>query len=184
MDFEKLMSGLVKEERHAQRLLFEQQGKLLFALCRRYIKDAGEAEEAMLNGFLKVYRGIAKIEVEGMQGLIAWMKRIMINECLQMLRKSHSFLVLVDAVDEEKLSEPSMDHQLSAKELFVLIDQLPPGYRAVFNLYVVEGFTHKEIAGLLKISEGASKSQLSKARQQLAHLWKTQNEYYGLGKAR
>ena len=185
MIFLQLHSGLIKGKRKAQQQLFEQYGKAMYAVCRRYLKAPEEAEEAMMNGFLQVFTHIERASIPSEGALLAWMRRIMVNECLQKIRKAHSFLIMVEepaAILEKQPIEP--EFKLGAKELFLLIEQLPAGYRTIFNLYVVEGYTHKEIGELCSISEGASKSQLSKARKKLAYLITQQNNYYGMGKAR
>ncbi len=184
MDFGKLLVALKKEHKKAQLDVFAHYGKSMYALCRRYLSPAEEAEEAMMNGFLKVFTHISTASFTTEAAFAGWMRRIMVNECLQQLRKSHSFLMLTDVADENKADDQSPDFTLHAKELFAMIETLPTGYRTVFNLYVLEGYTHNEIADMMQISEGASKSQLSKARQKLAQLWKQKNAYYGLGKAR
>jgi RNA polymerase sigma-70 factor (ECF subfamily) len=184
MDFIHLLRDLKQGKERAQQILFEQQGKNMYALCRRYLSPAEEAEEAMMNGFLKVFERIKEGDFFNEAAFNGWMKKIMVNECLQQLRKSHSFLVMTDVGEEDKTDNTNPELTLNAKQLFEMIENLPTGYRTVFNLYVIEGFTHKEIAGMMQISEGASKSQLSKARVKLAQLWTQKNEYYGLGKAR
>jgi RNA polymerase sigma factor (sigma-70 family) len=184
MDFSKLLTDLQHGQQRAQQLLFERQGKYMYALCRRYLSPAEEAEEAMMNGFLRIFKAVCASSFENESAFAGWMRRIMVNECLQQLRKSHSFLVMTDVGEDERADNHTPELTLNAKQLFEMIETLPTGYRTVFNLYVIEGYTHKEIAGLMQISEGASKSQLSKARVKLAHLWTQKNEFYGLGKAR
>jgi RNA polymerase sigma-70 factor (ECF subfamily) len=184
MDFGKLLAALKKEHKKTQHDVFALYGKSMYALCRRYLSPAEEAEEAMMNGFLKVFTHVTKASFATESAFAGWMRRIMVNECLQQLRQTHSFLTLTDAADENTADDLTPDFSLDAKELFAMIERLPTGYRTVFNLYVLEGYTHLEIAGMMQISEGASKSQLSKARQKLAQLWKQKNAYYGLGKAR
>jgi RNA polymerase sigma-70 factor (ECF subfamily) len=184
MEFGKLLTELRRQQQRAQRLLFEQEGKNMYALCRRYLSPAEEAEEAMMNGFLKIFKSVKDGSFENESAFAGWMRRIMVNECLQQLRKSHSFLVMADVAEEDKAEPFSPEMKLDAKEIFAMIETLPTGYRTVFNLYVMEGYTHREIAGMMQISEGASKSQLSKARVKLAQLWTQKNAFYGLGKAR
>jgi len=184
MEFSKLLTELKKQQHRAQQLLFEMHGKAMYALCRRYLSPAEEAEEAMMNGFLKIFFAVKDASFDNESAFAGWMRRIMVIECLQQLRKTHSFLVMADSSGEDKADLHSPDMTLGAKELFALIETLPTGYRTVFNLYVIEGYTHKEIAELMQISEGASKSQLSKARVKLAQLWTQKNAFYGLGKAR
>lgn len=184
MDFSKLLTNLQHGQQRAQQLLFEQQGKNMYALCRRYLSPAEEAEEAMMNGFLRIFKAVGASSFENESAFAGWMRRIMVNECLQQLRKSHSFLVMTDVGEDDRADNHTPDLTLNAKQLFEMIETLPTGYRTVFNLYVIEGYTHKEIAELMQISEGASKSQLSKARVKLAHMWTQKSEFYGLGKAR
>ncbi len=184
MEMSKLLTELKQQQEKAQRLLFERQGKNMYALCRRYLSPAEEAEEAMMNGFLKIFNGVKGTSFENESAFAGWMRRIMVNECLQQLRKTHSFLVMTDVAEDDKADTLSPELTLNAKELFAMIENLPTGYRTVFNLYVIEGYTHREIADMMRISEGASKSQLSKARAKLAQLWTQKNEFYGLGKAR
>lgn len=148
----------------AQKCLFDMLAGRMRVLCRRYIKSAENAEEALLDGFYKFFRGLAVFTWEGDAALHAWLKRIMINECLMQLRKKNVFTIVTELPAEEiALDEDALD-KLSAEEIFQLIAQLPVGYRTVFNLYTMEGMSHKEIALSLDISEGTSKSQLSKAR--------------------
>jgi RNA polymerase sigma-70 factor (ECF subfamily) len=154
----------------------------MFSVCKRYLRSREDAEEALVSGFYKVYSQIDSYTGAG--NFEGWMRRIMVNECLQQLRKSHSFLVMTDLGEDDRADNHTPELTLNAKQLFEMIETLPTGYRTVFNLYVVEGYTHKEIAELMQISEGASKSQLSKARVKLAQLWTQKNEFYGLGKAR
>ena len=184
MDFQKELYGIKKQKQWAQQFVFSRYGNTMYALCRRYLSPAEDAEEAMMNGFLKIFNGAGNPEFDNEAAFVGWMRRVMINECLQQLRKSKSFLVLVENNDSNITDPMEADTPLNAKELFSIIEQLPAGYRTVFNLYVIEGYTHKEIAAMMQISEGASKSQLSKARVKLAELWKQKNEGYGLAKAR
>jgi len=162
------ISQLIKEAKHgstaAQKCLFDEMADKLLMLCRRYVKNREDAEEMMLNGFYKFFKNLSSFSYQGEAALFAWMKKIMINECLMFLRKKNVFTISSDLVAEEVLlSEQALDN-LSAAEIFNLVVQLPVGYRTVFNLYEIEGMSHKEIAVLLNISEGTSKSQLSKSK--------------------
>jgi RNA polymerase sigma-70 factor (ECF subfamily) len=162
------ISQLIKEARHgstaAQKCLFDEMADKLLMLCRRYVKNREDAEEMMLNGFYKFFKNLSSFSYQSEAALFAWMKKIMINECLMFLRKKNVFTISSDLVAEEvSLSEQALDN-LSAAEIFNLVVQLPVGYRTIFNLYEIEGMSHKEIAVLLNISEGTSKSQLSKSK--------------------
>ena len=159
---------LVKEAKHgsaaAQKCLFDLYADKLMLLCMRYVKINEDAEETLLDGFYKFFKNIALFSYRSEAELYTFLKRIMINECLMMLRRKNSFSIVTEAAAEAiPLQEEALDN-LSAKEIFDLIVQLPVGYRTVFNLFAIEGLEHKEIAVLMGISEGTSKSQLSKAK--------------------
>ena len=118
----------------------------------------------MLDGFYKCFKNLPSFNYQGDAAMIGWLKKIIVNECLMLLRKKNVFSIVTEAAAEDiPLQEEALDN-LSAKEIFDMIVQLPVGYRTVFNLYEIEGMDHKEIAGLLGIAEGTSKSQLSKAK--------------------
>ena len=136
-------------------------------VCRRYVKNREDAEEIMLDGFYKFFKNLSSFTYQSDAALFAWMKRIMINECLMFLRKKNVFTIASDLIAEEVSLQEEALNNLSAAEIFNLVVQLPVGYRTVFNLYEIEGMSHKEIAVLLNISEGTSKSQLSKSKNLL-----------------
>ncbi|MEO6843765.1 MAG: sigma-70 family RNA polymerase sigma factor [Ginsengibacter sp.] len=181
------LSELIKEVKEgstaAQKCLFDElSGKLLF-VCRRYVKSLEDAEEIMLDGFYKFFKQIDTFSYQGDAALFGWIKKIMINECLMFLRKKNVFTMVSDSeADDIALDEDILD-RLSAAEIFSLIIQLPVGYRTVFNLYEIEGMTHKEIAALLGISEGTSKSQLSKSKILLQKILFKKGIHYVKGKS-
>ncbi|GAB3951437.1 sigma-70 family RNA polymerase sigma factor [Spirosoma harenae] len=162
----------------AQKRLFDQYANRLFRVSLRYVRNESEAEEVLMNAFLKAFRGIGDFNYRDDNGLEAWLRRIVINEALQHLRANrHLPLFQVDDDAEEQPSlVPLPDDGLDAERIYALIRELPPGYRTVFNLYAIEGYTHREIAEQLRISENTSKSQLSKARA-LLQTWLLQNGY-------
>ena len=133
-------------------------------ICGRYVKNREDAEEIMLDGFYKFFKNLSSFNFQGDAALFAWIKKIMINECLMFLRKKTVFNIVSDSVAEEVSLEEEALNNLSAAEIFGLVIRLPVGYRTVFNLFEIEGMAHKEIASLLGISEGTSKSQLSKSK--------------------
>lgn len=159
---------LIKEAKQgsaaAQKLLFDSWSGRMNMLCRRYVKSIEDAEEILLDGFFKFFKTISTFHYKSDAELNAWLKKIMINECLMFLRKRKSFKMVTESAAAEIGLEEDALNNLSAAEIFELIVQLPVGYRTVFNLHVIEGMDHKEIAGLLNISEGTSKSQLSRAK--------------------
>jgi RNA polymerase sigma factor (sigma-70 family) len=165
---------LIKEAKEgsaaAQKCLFDQWSGKMLMICRRYVKNSEDAEELLLDGFYKFFKNMHSFNYQGDAALYVWLKRIMINECLMFLRKKTVFTIVTDAtVEEIPLQEEALNN-LSAAEIFNLVVQLPVGYRTVFNLHVIEGMPHHEIAGLLGISTGTSKSQFSKAKISLQKL--------------
>ncbi|HVS96937.1 MAG TPA: sigma-70 family RNA polymerase sigma factor [Puia sp.] len=148
----------------AQKVLFNRLADPMMALCCRYVKNREDAEEILLDGFYKFFSHLSAFRYQGEAALFAWVRQIMVNECLMFLRKRHSFAIVSEAeADAVAGVEGSLD-DLSAEEIFGLIVRLPVGYRTVFNLHVIEGIEHGEIAEMLGIAEGTSKSQLHKAK--------------------
>ena len=147
----------------AQKLLYERFAGLMLAVCGRYLRRREDAEEAMLGGFVKVFRALDQFRQQG--SFEGWIRRIMVNEALGLLRRHEPLhLVIDDLTYDVPATAATAESQLSADELLALLAGLPAGYRTVFNLYALEGYSHPEIGALLGISEGTSKSQLSKAR--------------------
>ena len=148
----------------------------MFTVCLRYGRDRHEAEEMLQEGFIKVFSSLHQFRNEG--SLEGWIRRVMVTTALQYLR-SRTPLRAVFSTDARESTEVSADEtiesNLTAKELLVLVQNLPTVYRMVFNLYVFEGFKHKEIAEMLQISEGTSKSNLYDARQLLKEKILTHN---------
>jgi RNA polymerase sigma-70 factor (ECF subfamily) len=168
------VAELIREARMgkaaAQKCLFDLLADKMMMVCCRYVKNEADAEELLLDGFYKFFTRLDSFQYRGDAALYNWIKKIMINECLMFLRKKHAFTIVAETEAEEiPFSEDALNN-LSAEEIFKLIVQLPVGYRTVFNLYVVEGMGHAAIAELLGISEGTSKSQLSKAKAVLQKL--------------
>ncbi|MET0392775.1 MAG: sigma-70 family RNA polymerase sigma factor [Chitinophagaceae bacterium] len=173
---------LVKEAKQgstaAQKCLYDAFAAGMLLVCRRYVKDVQDAEELMLNGFYKFFRSLDDFQYRGEAALAGWIKKIMVNECLMFLRKKPGFTLVSDTLAEEtSLPEQALD-KLAAADIFRLILELPAGYRTVFNLHAVEGWEHREIARILGISEGTSKSQLNKARKLLQKNLLQQDTFY------
>ncbi|MEZ4977427.1 MAG: sigma-70 family RNA polymerase sigma factor [Flavobacteriaceae bacterium] len=164
-----LIKRALKNNREAQHVLFEMHAPKMLSVCRYYVKDLQQAEEAMLNGFFKVFTQLKTFRNEG--SFEGWIRRIMVRESLSYLQSKRSFEQLEDHVSElaeaEYLETSLVESQWNASDIQQLIDSLPDGYRAVFVMYAIEGYKHHEIAELLNISEGTSKSQLFKARKLL-----------------
>ncbi len=165
---------LIKEAKEgsaaAQKYLFDLLADKMAVTCRRYIKNRENAEEILLDGFYKFFKNLPGFSYQGERALIAWLKKIMINECLMFLRKKNVFSIVTETVAEDIPMEEEALNNLSAAEIFDLLSQLPVGYRTVFNLHVIEGIEHKEIAALMGIAESTSRSQLSKAKSLLQKL--------------
>lgn len=144
------------------------------SVCRQYLRDNDLAEEVMLNGFFKVF---TKIDTYSGQGSFeGWIRRIMVNESLSELRRQKKLFFKDESAIENSLEHSAeIDSELEVEEIQKLIDALPDGYKTVFVLYVVDGYKHSEISELLQISEGTSKSQLSKARSMLQAMITKQN---------
>lgn len=179
MELKKLISECASGSITAQRYLFDLYANRFLLVCIRYLKQKEDAEEALMNGFLQIYKSLYTFEWKSEAATIAWMKKIMVNECLMIIRSNHRFLTVVEEVDPETLwFEESVFDNFEVNTILKCLAELPVGYRTVFNLYVIDCLSHKEIAALLKISEGASKSQLSKAKTLLQKIILQQNDYF------
>lgn len=168
-----------KEDQKAQKELFERLYAPMYRICLRYLGRQDEAEDCLMKGFMKAFQKIATFEWQAEHSLFGWVRRIMVNEALMELRRNNP-LLLVQAEDmDQETADESVIDRLSAEELFEMITKLPTGYRTIFNLYVVEGYSHPEIAKELNISENTSKTQLLKARNRLKIMVEKMNEVYG-----
>jgi len=167
-------------ERKAQELLYNWFASKMLGVCFRYAADRMEAEDMLQNGFIRVFQKINDYRGEG--SFEGWIRRIMVHSSIEFYRKHHKMLQVADIDEEgrEQAVNPHVTANLAAKDLMALIQQLPPGYRIVFNLFAIEGYSHKEIAVLTGITEGASKSQLSRARSVLKNqVMKMESKKYG-----
>ena len=158
-----LLEGCQKGERKAQEYLYKTLASKMMGVCMRYAKDTYEAEDVLQMGFVKVFQKVQEFRGDG--SFEGWIRRIMVNTAIESYRKNLRSLNVVDI--DEVYDQPQTTFDMSGleiKDLMKLVQQLSNGYRLVFNMYVIEGFSHREIAQHLGISEGASKSQLSRAR--------------------
>ncbi|MCK4568848.1 MAG: sigma-70 family RNA polymerase sigma factor [Bacteroidales bacterium] len=144
--------------------LYRQFAPKMFGICLRYTKNKMEAEDVLQEGFIKVFRYLKDYRNEG--SLEGWIRKTVVNTAINFYKKKVKYQkdVSLDQTEPINNEEESAIDKLSAKELLELIQELPDGYRMVFNLNVIEGYTHKEIGDMLNISENTSKSQLSRAR--------------------
>ncbi len=170
-----LIKKAKKGNRHSQHDLYQLFAPKMLSVCRQYLKHNDLAEEVMLNGFYKVF---TKLESYSDQGSFeGWIRRIMVNESISELRRQKKLYFKDESVIENSLEHAtSIDTEFAVEEIQKVIDSLPEGYKTVFVLYAVEGYKHSEIAELLQISEGTSKSQLSKARKMLQNNINNQND--------
>ncbi len=151
----------------AQKNIFEQYGSFLYRVAYRYVRDRMTAEDLVIDSFLKIFEGAANFRFDNLRSFEAWMKRIVINESLMLLRKQASFQLMPESEAIETPVDDNILDSISSDEIYQLIAELPDGYRTVFNLFAIEGYSHKEIAEQLHINEGTSKSQLNHARKLL-----------------
>lgn len=163
-----LIQACKQQERKAQKLLFDRYSAKMLGVCRRYIKTQEDAEDVMIEGMYKVMSKIDKYHGTG--SFEGWMRRVMVNEALMFLRKAHNFRMTVEVSNIEIKSQVTVEDQLAAEDILKLLEKLPTGYRTIFNLYVVEGYKHREIAEILGISINTSKSQLILAKKRLRSL--------------
>lgn len=171
MNDETLVKECVSGKSKAQRLLFDRYAPKMLGAVMRYINDKERAEDVLQDGFIKVFKNIHKFEHSG--SLEGWIRRIMVNTALDQIRKNKKRQKNVELDDDgffELKQESKAEEILQAESLLKLVQSLPEGYRTVFNLFAIEGYTHKEIAEELGISENTSKSQYSRAKSTLREL--------------
>jgi RNA polymerase sigma factor (sigma-70 family) len=159
-----------KGDQNAQRQLYEQYKGTLFGVCLRYAKDREEAKDLLQESFIQIYKDLYQYRPTGALG--AWMRTVTVRVALQHLRKNRKLFATVELgqVSEPEDTAEDLFSRFRAQALLQLVQRLPDGYRAVFNLYAIEGYSHKEIAEQLSISEATSKSQLSRAKASLRQM--------------
>jgi RNA polymerase sigma factor (sigma-70 family) len=154
----------------AQEALYSQYVAIMFGICRRYIKDTQAAEDVMQEGFYKIFTKIDQYQNQG--SFEGWMKRIMVNESLMYLRKENNFNVSLEVSHIEPAFDQGTISNMAVHDIMKCLDLLPTGYRTIFNMYVVEGYKHREIGEILNISINTSKSQLILAKKRLIEILK------------
>jgi RNA polymerase sigma-70 factor (ECF subfamily) len=159
-----LARAVQRQDHKAQTRLYEKFSSKMLAVCIRYVGDKMEAEDVMIDGFMRVFDKIEQFTFQG--SFEGWIRKIMVNEALMYVRNKKMIIVDLEYAVEE-VNESSFSTDLEAADLMKLIEELPIGYRTVFNLFAIEGYSHLEISEMLKISDGTSKSQLSRARAML-----------------
>jgi len=175
---ELLASWCAKGDRKSQKYLYETFSNPMFRLMVRYVRNDVEAQDLLVTGFTKVFDKIDEFEFRSKGSLGKWIRRIMVNQALMFLRSKKENFYLDDIDGKELMDIDRIESDLGAEDIFSLILELPTGYRTVFNMHLIEGYSHKEIAALLGITESTSKSQLNKARKQLqSKIIKTKTGY-------
>lgn len=164
-----LIRGCIKDDALCQKSLFNRYASTLLGVCMRYARNKEDAEDILQDAFIKIFKKISQFKGDG--SFEGWMRRVVVNTALKKYTVSrYSKEFSVDEVKDSHLPDsndvPPFNH-LTEKDLLLLIHNLPDGYRIIFNLYVIEGFQHDEIANMLGIQPGTSRSQLVKARQML-----------------
>ncbi len=175
-----LIKKATAKNRVAQRQLFDKYAPKMLGVCRKYIKEQQGAEEAMQNGFVKVFLNLESFKNEG--SFEGWIRKIMVRECISYLRVQPKTDFLEDSRGILPEISENISGELQAEAIQGIIDGLPEGYKLVFVMYAIEGYKHHEIAKMLDISEGTSKSQLFKARKMLQEKLTAKNKAYGTGK--
>ncbi len=174
-----LVQKCQKQNKHAQHVLFETYSDRLYRLMLRYVSIQEDAEDLLMTAFVKIFKHIGTFVLKDDGGLEAWMRKVVVNEALMLLRKRHN-LNLTESLDTHDPEHNQVAWQeIEAEDLYNMVIELPPGYRTVFNLFVVEGYSHSEIAAMLEISENTSRSQLFKAKQLLKRKMEKDGIQYG-----
>jgi RNA polymerase sigma-70 factor (ECF subfamily) len=164
MDYTQLVKDTLNHKPEAQRKLYGHFMQSMLGVCFRYTKSIADAEDILQEGFIRVFKHLHQYKFEGELG--AWIRRIMINTALNYLKKNRKYQhdLSFDNIQLHPVSQDNPSIKLDAKELAELIIQLPTGFQTIFNLHAVEGYTHVEIAAMLGISDGTSRSQYARAR--------------------
>lgn len=161
-----LIQACIRNEKWAQRILYEEYYGKMMGICLRYATKKEDAQDILHEGFIKVFQHISKYQ-EG-TSLVAWMSRIMVNNAIDFYRKDmRRKTENIETAFEISSSEADALSKCSEKEILKAVQKLPDSYRAVFNLFVIEGYSHREIGAMLSITESTSRSNLVKARMKL-----------------
>ena len=170
-----LIQACRKQNRKAQQQLYDRYAPLMNGVLKRYLRSREDAEDVLVEAFFKVFTNLDRFRGDG--SFEGWIRRIVVNEALMFLRKQHNFNMTLEITDFDQPVKMNVVDDLAARDILKLLEQLPTGYRTVFNLYVVEGYKHREIAELLGISINTSKSQLILAKKRLQALIEKQRVY-------
>ena len=165
MTEQELVEGCIREDRICQRELWSRYSKKIMSLCLRYCNSQEEAEDALMEAYVKIYDNLSKFRFQS--SLETWMRRVAVNLCINKIRaRKHIWTSITD--DEYRLGyNDDAFEDLQVNQIMKMVEALPVGYRTVFNMYAIEGYSHKDIAEMLGIDEGTSRSQFAKARKVL-----------------
>ncbi len=167
----RLIEACIRGDRRAQSRLYDQYHRRLFGVCLRYAANKQEAEDFLLEGFFRIFRGLSQFNYRS--SIYSWMRKVVVNTALMQLRKKHVFnFSMLELQEGDSVTDPDILHQLSNEDLVKVIRKLPRGARIIFNLYAIEGYSHPEIAAEMGISESTSRSQYTRAKKTLRHLLK------------
>lgn len=176
-NLESLIEGCRKHDPKAQKGLYELLAPSMLAVCRRYMRDGELAKDVLQDGFVTLFDKVSTYKGEG--SFEGWARKIFVNTALMQLRRNDA-LKYSDNIEDSQAMQMVQSNtlaQIGADEILKLVNEMPSGFRAVFNLYVIEGYSHDEIAEMLSITEGGSRSQLSRARAWLQNKIKTKDKY-------
>jgi RNA polymerase sigma factor (sigma-70 family) len=164
---EDLISRCLKNDPRAHEDFYKRFAPRMYGVCMRFAKNQMEADDILQEGFIKVFTNLNTFRNEG--SLEGWVRRTIVNTAINLYKRHIKYLkdIGIEQAEVVQNTEPNSLDKMSLEELLNLVRELPTGYRVVFNLNVIEGYSHKEISQLLEISENTSKSQLSRARQAL-----------------
>jgi RNA polymerase sigma-70 factor (ECF subfamily) len=167
-----LIKGCIEGNPEMQKLLYDLFSSKMYGVCLRYAENAEDANDVMQEGFIKVYRSLPKFRAEG--SFEGWIRRIFVNTSIEHYRKKTKKYNITE-VQENTIEDNELSalDSLATKDILNIINELSPGYKQVFNMHVVEGYSHKEIAEILGITEGTSKSQLARAKGVLKKIIET-----------
>ncbi len=171
MTEEAIVQGCIKNEAAAQRELYNKYSPKMLAVCYRFAHNREDAEDMLQEGFIKVFLQIHKFESRG--SLEGWIRKIIVHTCINILKKNKKFNESIDIIHAKaavQVSEESVHPIIQAKQVVECIRMLPIGYKTVLNLYAIEGYNHREIAGMLDIEESTSRSQFTRAKAMLEEI--------------
>ena len=181
-----IIKGCARHDRRAQQMLYDKYSRFLLGVCMRYATDRSEAEDILQDSFLKIYFSIG--DFSGTGSFAGWLRKVAVNTAITHYHKNlkHRYHIEIEEYVSVETGTSSFEEDMfSSEELFKVLNELPAGYRMVFNLYAVEGYKHKEIAEMLGIDTNTSKSQYSRAkavlRDKLEKLRRVKDKYFGNG---